>query len=124
MNMDDDITEKELSFLREMDILRMTDAEKEKVIVSVSEKECWEIFKHQVNLDSSPGPDGCTYRLYYLLFRKVPVFKGLFVKMVNWTRKENSLGCLENLGVMKIINKKRFSEEYDGKRKLTVINFS
>ena len=57
--MDDDITEKELSFLREMDILRMTDAEKEKVIVSVSEKECWEIFKHQVNLDSSPGPDGC-----------------------------------------------------------------
>ena len=42
--------------------------------------------------------------------------------MVNWTRKENSLGCLENLGVMKIINKKRFSKEYDGKRKLTVIN--
>ena len=122
LNMDDEVTEKELDFLREMDVLRMTEAEKENVIGSVSEKECEEIFKHQVNLDSSPGPDGCTYRLFYLLFRKVSVFKGIFVKMVNWTRKENSLGCLENLGVMKIINKKRFSEEYDGKRKLTVIN--
>ena len=122
LNMDDEIMEEELSFLREMDVLRMTDAEKEKVIGSVSEEECEEIFKHQVNLDSSPGPDGCTYRLYYLLFRKVSIFKGIFVKMIDWTRKETSLGWLENLGIMKIINKKRFSEEYDGKRKLTVIN--
>ena len=45
LNMDDEITEEELSFLREMDVLRMTDAEKEKIIgytlfgVSVSKGE-------------------------------------------------------------------------------------
>ena len=122
VDLEEEITEEEMFFLKEMEILRMTEAEKQKIIGAVSEEECEEIFKNQVNLDSSPGPDGCTYRLFYLLFRKVTFFKGIFVKMINWTRNESSLGYLENLGVMKVINKKRFSEEYDGKRKLTVIN--
>lgn len=122
MDVEEEITEEEMSFLKEMEILRMTETEKQKIIGAVSEEECEEIFKNQVNLDSSPGPDGCTYCLFYLLFGKVTFFKGIFVKMINWTRNESSLGYLENLGVMKVINKKRFSEEYDGKRKLTVIN--
>ena len=122
MEMEKEVTEKEFTFLKEMEALRLTEAEKEEIICPVTEKECEEIFKHEVHLDSSPGPDGCTYRLYFLLFRKIPLFKEIFLKMINWIRKENTLGCLENIGVMNVINKKRFSEEYDGKRKLTVIN--
>ena len=52
------------------------------MIGEISEKECELIFKEQVNLDSSPGPDGCTYRLIYCLFKKVDHFRFIFMKMV------------------------------------------
>ena len=42
--------------------------------------------------------------------------------MIIWTRENKCLGFLQNDGAMKVINKKTFSENYDGKRKLMVIN--
>ena len=121
-DMDSEPTEEEVEFLMEMDCLSFSDEEKEEVIGPVAEKECEEIFKDQVNLDSSPGPDGCTYRLYYCLFKKFQSFRILFLRLINYTKDRSSLGNLQNLGVLKVINKKRFSEEYDGKRKLMIIN--
>ena len=70
----------------------------------VTEDECELIFEEQVNLDSSPGPDGCTYRMFYYLFRKIEHFRMIYVKMIDWTRKKQSLGCLQNDGAMKVIN--------------------
>ena len=122
-DMDDEPTEEELDFLQELDgLLQMRDQEKEDLIASVTEEECEDIFKELINLDSSPGPDGCTYRLYYSLFKKIPIFRTLFLRMIEWTKTCGSLGDLQNMGNLKIINKKRFSEEYDGKRKLMLVN--
>ena len=123
MDMEGEPTDEEMEFLQELEgLLMMSDEEKEELLSSVTEEECEEIFKEQVNLDSSPGPDGCTYRLYYCLFRKIPLFKDLFARLINWTLKFSSLGELQNIGNLKVINKKRFSEEYDGKRKLMLVN--
>ena len=121
----DDLTgasEEEMEFLMEMEEAQFTEAEKKEMVGLVTEDECELIFEEQVNLDSSPGPDGCTYRMFYYLFRKIEHFRMIYVKMIDWTRKKQSLGCLQNDGAMKVINKKRFSENYDGKRKLMVIN--
>ena len=120
-NMDEPSAE-ELEFLLEMDHLQLSDMDKKEIVGAVLKDECEEIFKNQVNLDSSPGPDGCTYRLFYFLFKKIGHFREIFIKMIDWTRDHKSLGCLSNSGVMVIINKKKFTENYDGKRKLTKVN--
>ena len=118
----DEPSEDELEYLMEMDDLHLSEVDKKEITGTVMEDECDEIFKNQVDLDSSPGPDGCTYRLFYHLFKKVGHFREIFIKMIDWTREHKSLGCLSNSGVMVIINKKRFTENYDGKRKLTKVN--
>ena len=41
---------------------------------------------------------------------------------IEWTRKNMSMGCIENVGMMKFINKKRQTDEYTGKRKLTMVS--
>ena len=115
-------TDDELDFLMEMEELQLSEGEKKEIISIATKEECEELFKNQVNLDSSPGPDGCTYRMLFFLFKKIKHFREIFIKMINWTRDHRSLGCLQNSGVMVIIDKKRFTENYDGKRKLTKIN--
>ena len=87
----DDLTgasEEEMEFLMEMEEAQFTEAEKKEMVGLVTEDECELIFEEQVNLDSSPGPDGCTYRMFYYLFRKIEHFRMIYVKMIDWTRKK------------------------------------
>merc|ERR1719402_852489 len=44
------------------------------------------------------------------------------MKHINWTRVNKCMGPDKNVGVMKILNKKKLTDEYEGKRKLTLVN--
>ena len=78
---------------------------------------------HEVDQDSSPGEDGITYRLLRKLI-EVPSFLKCLVKMLDHIRLYKNMGYLENLGVMKLLNKKLPSEHFVKKRKLTMVNKS
>ena len=78
---------------------------------------------HEVDLDSSPGEDGITYRLLRKLI-EIPSFLKCLVKMLDHIRENKNMGYLENLGIMKLLNKKLPSENYIKKRKLTMVNKS
>ena len=118
----DEPTEEELFFLNKLPQLDLDQDEMEGLLGTVTEDECEVIFENQVNLDSSPGIDGITYRVMWSLWGRFPSFRFLFVNYINWVRENCSIGPFENLGVMKILNKKKLSDDYVGKRKLTLVN--
>ena len=118
---DDAPTQEELFFLDKLPRLHLNVDEAEKFTGPVTEDECEYILKNEVKLDSSPGHDGVTYRLLSCLWNHRS-FRWIFVNTMEWTRKNTSMGCIENVGMMKFINKKRQTEEYTGKRKLTMVS--
>ena len=76
-------------------------------------------FGQGVDLDSSPGEDGITYRClkHFMLNKK---FEEIYVMFLNYTRDLGNYGYVGNNGIMVIKNKKSQSIEYDKKRKLTI----
>ena len=118
---DDEPSQEELFFLDRLPQLQLSVDELEEIHAPVGEKECEYIINNQVQLDSAPGMDGVTYRMISCLWN-FPSFKYIFVNAMDWTRKNASVGNFENVGMMKFINKKRQTEEYTGKRKLTLVN--
>ena len=118
----DEATEDELALLNKLPRLRITKEEEEDITGEITEQECEEVFKELVNLDSSPGIDGITYRAMWSLWNMSTSYKNIFMKHIKWTRENNSMGPYENVGVMKILNKKKLTDEYEGKRKLTLVN--
>ena len=79
------------------------------------------ILENEVDLDSSPGEDGITYRLIKS-FWKWSEYRELYLRFLNFTRTSGSCGVCENIGIMTVKNKKAQSTEYDKKRKLTKLN--
>ena len=86
-----------------------------------TKEEISQILNFEVDLDSAPGEDGITYR-FMAVFWESPDYRFLYLKFLNFTRKDGSWGLLENFGVMSIKNKKGQSNLYEKKRKLTKVN--
>ena len=120
----DDPPSKEESFLLDK-VMRcnFSDAEKDELMEPISEEEVKQILFHEVDLDSSPGEDGITYRILRKLIQ-VPSFSRCLVKMLDHIKTKKSMGILENVGIMKLLNKKLPSDIYEKKRKLTMVNKS
>ena len=112
----------EMFFLEKLPLLHLTAEEEEDITGPVTEEECKGIFEKQVNFDSSPGIDGVTYRIMWHLYCRFPFYKSLFIKTIEWTRINKGLGHLDDIAVMKMLNKKRQTNKYEGKRKLTLNN--
>ena len=57
------------------------------------------ILENEVDLDSSPGEDGITYRLIKS-FWKWSEYRELYLRFLNFTRTSGSCGVCENIGIM------------------------
>ena len=120
---DDPPTASEAFFLNKVAKADLDEDEKKELLGPITEEEVRQILTHEVDLDSSPGEDGITYRLLRKLI-EIPSFLKCLVKMLDYIRKNKNMGYLENLGIMKLLNKKLPSENYIKKRKLTMVNKS
>ena len=120
---DDPPTANESFFLDQVAKADLDEAETKELLGPVTSEEVKQILMHEVDPDSSPGEDGITYRLLRKLI-EVPSFFKCLVKMLDHIRLYKNMGYLENLGVMKLLNKKLPSEHYVKKRKLTMVNKS
>ena len=120
---DDPPTDNESFFLDKVAKADLGEDDMEELLGPVTSEEVKQILMHEVDPDSSPGEDGITYRLLRKLI-EVPSFLKCLVKMLDHIRLYKNMGYLENLGVMKLLNKKLPSEHYVKKRKLTMVNKS
>ena len=118
---DDPVTEEEKRFLDLIPETTWTNEEKEILIGPTTEEEINEILNFEVDLDSSPGEDGITFR-FIRAFWKFSSYRYLYLKFLNYTREIKEMGYENNIGVMVVKNKNAQSIEYDKKRKLTKIN--
>ena len=108
-------------FLSKLKPVVLSEEEKSELLSPTNQEEISYILEHEVDLDSSPGEDGITYR-FIKLFWKWPTYRDLYLKYLNFTRASGSCGLLENFGIMTVKNKKVQSIEYNKKRKLTKLN--
>ena len=118
---DEPVTPMEEVFLSKLSKISLSDEEKEQLLCPTNSEEVSYILENEVDLDSSPGEDGLTYR-FIKLFWKWNCFEYLYLHFLNFTRERGDCGLLENMGVMTVKNKKIQSIEYDKKRKLTKVN--
>ena len=110
-------------FLNKVIRYNFSEEDKNELMEPIAEEEVRQILLHEVDLDSSPGEDGITYRILRKLI-EFPSFFRCLVEMLDHIRKNKNMGLLENIGVMKLLNKKLPSENYEKKRKLTMVNKS
>ena len=108
-------------FLSKLQKISLTEDEKKELISPTNEQEISFILENQVDLDSSPGEDGITYR-FIKRFWQWPVYREVYLKFLNYTRTSGSCGTAENIGIMTVKNKKAQSSEYDKKQNLTKLN--
>ena len=83
----------------------ITDEERNKLLEPTNEEEIEFILKYEVDLDSSPGEDGLTYRIIKT-FWVWQEFRDLYIDFLNFTRKGNCTGLIDNCGIMTVKNKK------------------
>ena len=121
LNFDAPVTSAEEFFLGKIKKLILTDEEKEELVRPTSEEEISFILSNEVDLDSSPGEDGITYR-FIKCFWAWPEYRSIYLKFLNFTRECKSNGLIENLGIMTVKNKRAQSDDYEKKRKLTKLN--
>ena len=108
-------------FLSKLQIVSLNEDEKLELLSPTKPEEIAMILENEVDLDSSPGEDGITYR-FIKLFWTSQDYRELYLSYLNFTRENGSTGLLENCGIMTIKNKKAQSVEYEKKRKLTKLN--
>ena len=119
---DGDPTPAELQFLSKLGRIDLSEEEEMDLLKPTEADEIEYVLKHEVDLDSSPGEDGITYRFILLLWKRVHSYRSLYLDYLNYTRESGSCGILENCGIMVIKNKKLQSTDYEKKRKLTKLN--
>ena len=88
---------------------------------NVTEKEVFYILENEVDLDSSPGMDGLTYRFIKHFWRN-KTFRTIYMNFINHVKDSGDFGRVQNIGLMVIKNKKGNSIEYSKKRKITKVN--
>ena len=74
------------------------------------QEEIYFILENEVDLDSSPGEDGITYR-FIKCFWKWSAYREIYLQFLNFTRTSGSCGLCENIGIMTVKNKKVQSVE-------------
>ena len=121
LHRDDQATEEEKAFLDLIPEPVWTEEEIEALTGPTREEEITEILNFEVDLDSSPGEDGITFR-FIKKFWKFRSYKYLYVKFLNYTRTIKDMGREKNVGIMVVKNKTVQSIDYDKKRKLTKVN--
>ena len=102
----------ELYFLSKLDSITLSDDEKAKLLGPTNSEEIGYILFNEVDLDSSPGEDGLTYR-FIKIFWEWQDFQALYLDFLNFTRENGSSGLVENFGIMTVKNKKVQSDEYE-----------
>ena len=117
----DPVSEEESFFLNKVMKLNLSEEDTSELLGPVQTEEVNQILHHEVDLDSSPGEDGITYRILRKLI-EIPSFLKCMIKMLDHIRANKNMGSLENMGIMKLLNKKLPSSEYVKKRKLTMVN--
>ena len=111
--------DKEQGFLDFLPKLELEPFEVENLEKEISEDEIAEVLdSNELDLDSSPGYDGITYR-FLRLFWKNQIFRKIFLNFLNSIKESGDFGPIDNYGVMVLKNKKGNSIEYSKKRKLT-----
>ena len=120
-DMDSPPSREEEYFLSKLSPVILSAEEIEGLTGPTEKEEIEQILKNEVDLDSSPGEDGITYR-FLKVFWKWDEFRSLYVNFLNFTRNSNSNGLINNSGIMIIKNKKGNSSDYNKKRKLTKLN--
>ena len=108
-------------FLNSIPTYTWREEEIEELSGPIKEEEITHILENEVDLDSSPGEDGITYRVIKLFWR-YNSYRSLYVKYLNYTKQIGGMGVGGNMGIMIIKNKNVQSREYDKKRKLTKVN--
>ena len=121
MGWNDPVSEEESFFLNKVKKLNLSEEDTSELLGPVQTEEVNQILHHEVDLDSSPGEDGITYRILKRLI-EIPSFLKCMIKMLDHIRVNKNMGSLENMGIMKLLNKKLPSSEYNKKRKLTMVN--
>ena len=114
-------TDEEKRFLDLIPETTWTEEEKKILTGPTTEEEIEGILNYEVDMDSSPGEDGITFR-FIKSFWKFSSYKYLYLRFLNYTREIKEMGYENNIGVMVVKNKNVQSIEYDKKRKLTKIN--
>lgn len=111
----------EKRFLDFLPDVTFTDVEKQALEKDVEEDEILNILDVEVDLDSSPGIDGITYR-FLKVFWKNRIFRRIYLNFMNHIKSTGDYGFTENFGIMIFKNKKNNSMEYSKKRKLVKMN--
>ena len=101
LDFDAPISQEEELFLGKMEKLILTDGEKEDLLRPTSAEEITFILNNEVDLDSSPGEDGITYR-FIKLFWDWSEYRFIYLKFLNFTRDYKSYGVMENLGILTV----------------------
>ena len=117
----DPLDQEEKYFLNMLPKLELSDEENEKLTGKVNEEEINFILGHDVDLDSSPGLDGITYRCLKVLW-EFSKFREIYINYLNWIKEYGEYGMNKNVSVMVLKNKKQNSIDYSQKRKLTKMN--
>ena len=108
-------------FLNMLPKLELSEEEREKLTDQINDEEISSILSHEVDLDSSPGLDGITYRCLNVLWQ-YPKFKKIYRNYLNRIKETGQYGRNLNISVMVLKNKKQNSIDYSQKRKLTKTN--
>ena len=108
-------------FLNMLPRLNIDEDELSRLEGNISPVEVELILEKDVDLDSSPGVDGFTYRFIKLFWGDVH-FQEIYLEFLNYIKDTGNFGPIQNIGVMVLKNKKSNSAEYDKKRKITKLN--
>ena len=93
LNFDAPVSPAEEYFLANIKKMILTNEEKEDLSRPTSEEEIAFILNNEVDLDSSPGEDGITYR-FIKCFWDWPEYRFLYLKFLNFTREYKSYGLV------------------------------
>ena len=88
-------------FLSKLSKVCLSEEEMEMLEGPTQPDEITYILENEVDLDSSPGEDGITYR-FIKRFWEWSDYRELYLKFLNFTRTNGSCGVCENIGIMTI----------------------
>ena len=119
---DDGWNDEDLQFLKYLPKLNLSNEKLEAIDSDICEQEVADILSNEVDLDSSPGLDGITYRFIKLFWTNDVNFRKFYLNYLNYIKNTGDFGMNQNLGLMVLKNKKGNSHEFGKKRKLTKMN--
>ena len=110
--------EEDMYFLNMLPRLNIDEEDLSLLEGKISSVEVELILEKDVDLDSSPGVDGFTYRFIKLFWEDVH-FQEIYLEFLNYIKDTGDFGPIQNIGIMVLKNKKSNSAEYSQKRKIT-----